>query len=115
MLSGDPKPVGDNDRCIGNRKARSIFFSIILIVFMSFGLSLFFDLQDSWSDDDVQEACSQCDKPSYAFYLVIMGAFTIIASAGMCVLLFFVNCGDKLGRVAVEYTDCILLHICIIC
>jgi len=104
-LFGGKKHYGRDDGCIGNRKVRTITFSILLIAFMCFGLSYFLDQQDYWSGINAElpfglETCSKCDDAGHAWTLVVAGAFTVIASAVCAIILFFVDCDDKLGRAA---------------
>lgn len=107
LLSGKSKKVSNsaNDGCIGDRKVRTITFSMILIAFMALGLAYFLDQQENWQDlADIEilgnTVCEKCVDAANSWYLILVGAFTVIASAVFAILLFFINCDDKVGRVA---------------
>eukprot|EP01084_Bolivina_argentea_P315148 545939_1 len=105
LLSGKKsKRKGGDDGCIGNRKIRTITLSILIIAFCIFGLSYFFDQYDYWPGLNVTilgvETCPKCEDAGNAWMLVIVGSFVMIASAVFAILLFFINCDDKLGRAA---------------
>ena len=104
FLSGKSsgRSYGSDDGCIGNRKVRTITISMLLIAFCCFGLSYFFDQKDYWEGKSTLagvEVCSRCSDTEKAYTIIISGAFTIIASGILAILLFFVNCDDNLGRV----------------
>ena len=100
---GTSKKGGD-DGCIGNRKVRTILLSILLIIFFAMGLSYYFNQQDffnSWSDSIFGFTCGDyCEDAANAWMIIIVGSICCIASAIFAILLFFINCDDKIGRIA---------------
>jgi len=100
---GGNNKVYRDDGCIGNRKVRTVTFSVLLIAFMCFGLAYFWDQQDYWtsaSEGILSAACDSCEDSKHAWNMVVAGAFTVIASSIFAIILFFVNCDNKLGRAA---------------
>jgi len=103
MFGGGKNKVYRDDGCIGSRKVRTITFSLLLIAFMCLGLAYFFDQQKAWTDaaDGILSGlCDTCEDSKHAWNMIVAGAFTVIASSIFAILLFFVNCDDKLGRAA---------------
>jgi len=103
MFGGGKNKVYRDDGCIGSRKVRTITFSMLLIAFMCLGLAYFFDQQKAWTDaaDGILSGlCDTCEDSKHAWNMIVAGAFTVIASSIFAILLFFVNCDDKLGRAA---------------
>ena len=95
------KKYGGDDGCIGNRKVRTLTMSLLLVVFFGMGLSYFFNQQDFWGgNNDSIVKCQFCEDLSNAYILIIIGSFAVIGSAIFAILLFFINCDDKLGRLA---------------
>eukprot|EP01083_Nonionella_stella_P017314 48419_1 len=80
-----------NDKCIGNRKVRTITLSLFLIAFFVLGLSYFLKNHDAYDDHD---------PIANAWLFIVIGALVSIGSAIFAILLFFINCDDKVGRVA---------------
>lgn len=103
--SKNNKYSSHDDGCMGNRKVRTITFCVLLIAFCGFGISYFLQQKDYWPDLNsnlpvVGDTCSKCLDAGHAWSMIVAGAFTIIGSAVFAIILFFVNCDDKLGRAA---------------
>jgi len=105
LFGGKGKNYDRNDGCIGDRKVRTITFCVILIAFNAFGISYFLDQKDFWPDQNVDvpfygDSCPKCVDAGHAWTMIVAAAFTVIASSIFAIILFFVNCDDKLGRAA---------------
>jgi len=94
-----------DDGCIGNRKVRTIALSTILIAFFAMAASYLVSSAEWWEDQNIQapvlgDMCQPCLDTANAYYTAVAGLAVVIVSAVMAILLFFVNCDDKCGRVA---------------
>ena len=96
-----------NDACIGNRKVRTIILSSLMIVFFAMGASWYYDFYDWYNDPNVftRVACvaagyDDCSHFANSWILILSGAVCAIVSSMFAILLFFINCDDKIGRIA---------------
>lgn len=104
LLGGKSKRKGGDDGLIGNRKVRTIILSVLLIAFCGFAVSYLIDQADNWKKLNIEvfgnDTCPSCLDAGNAFILAYIGCFVIIGSAIFAILLFFINCDDKIGRIA---------------
>ena len=103
LLSGKSKKKGGDDGFIGNRKVRTIILSIILIIVVAMAWPYLLDQQEyykNWNSGIFSWTCGDlCQDLENAYTISVSGAALIIVSAICAMLLFFIDCDDKIGRI----------------
>ena len=101
----DEKKVGrSDDKCMGNRRIRTILLSAVLLVFSIFACGWLFVAQEAYtdcSDDNGNLLRDVCGDLANGYNVIVSGLIiTMVFSIAAIILLFIPNCENKGGRVA---------------